>query len=247
MSSAAVPRNRATAETPHARQREAKRSFYRRPDVAARYDEQRFGGRSGARVNARELRLVASLLPRVDVAADVACGTGRLLSTLRARAARVVGLDASAAMLVQARRRGPADLVQADAFRLPLVDGAVGASTALRLLFHFDDPAPLLRELRRVSRAGGTLVCDTCSWSPRGLVPLGRGRWGERVATIDPGRFRAVAEAAGWRIRAERPCFLLTPYLYRRLPVDAVRALERLERVLPARLLSRTFWALEAV
>jgi SAM-dependent methyltransferase len=246
-STAAEPRDRATAETPHARQREAKRSFYRRPDVAASYDEQRFGGPSGARVNARELRLAASLLPRVDVAADVACGTGRLLPTLRARAPRVVGLDASAAMLAQARHRGPADLVQADAFRLPLVDGAIGAAAALRLLFHFDDPAPLLRELRRVSRPGGTLVCDTCNWSPRGLVPLGRGRWGDRVATIDPRRFREVAGAAGWRVRAERPCFLLTPYLYRRLPVDVVRVLERLESVLPTRLLSRTFWALEAV
>jgi len=224
----------------------AKRGFYRQPEVAASYDEQRFGGASGAYVNARELRLVAALLPAAGVVADVGCGTGRALPALRQRARWLLAFDASLPMLQAAAGRGADRLVQADAFALPVAAGACDAVTCIRLLFHFDDPVPLLRELRRITRVGGTLVCDTCTWSPRALLPLDRRHWGERVFPISRARFRALAQAAGWRVRAERPCFLLSPYLYRRLPPWAARALERLEEALPSALLCRVFWALEA-
>jgi ubiquinone/menaquinone biosynthesis C-methylase UbiE len=222
---------------------EAKRAFYRDDRVAAAYDRQRFGGSSGAYVNTREIGLAGSLLPpRMDAVADVGTGTGRLLPLLRERASRVLGLDASLAMLGAAK----GVLIQADAFALPIRDGGLDAATCLRLLFHFDDPAPALRELRRVVGAGGVLVCDTSTWSPRGLLPLGRRAWGERVAAMSRPRFRALAQAAGWRVAAERPCFLISPYMYRRLPLALARALERLERHLPEQLLCRVFWRLEA-
>lgn len=225
---------------------EAKRAFYREDRVAAAYDRQRFGGSSGAYVNSREIGLVGSLLPaRMDAVADVGTGTGRLLPLLRARSARVLGLDASSAMLGQVRDGGHA-LVQADAFALPLRDGGIEAATCLRLLFHFDDPAPALRELRRAVRPGGMLVCDTSTWSPRGLLPMGRGAWGERVASMSRQRFRALAQGTGWHVSAERPCFLISPYMYRRLPLPLARGLERLERHLPEQLLCRVFWRLEA-
>jgi SAM-dependent methyltransferase len=226
---------------------EEKRSFYRRTEVAAAYDAQRFGGRSGAYVNEREGRAVLELLPPGGTVVDVACGTGRVHPLLRERAERLVGLDASLPMLAGARGRGADLLAAGDAFRLPIADGAADTVVALRFLFHFDDLAPLLAELRRITRPGGTLVCDTASWSPRSLLPLDRGRWGARVATIRPSTFRSLAGEAGWRANRARPAFLGSPYLYRRLPLPVARKLESLERALPARLRCRVYWALQAV
>jgi SAM-dependent methyltransferase len=232
---------------------EAKRAFYREERVAAAYDRQRFGGASGAYVNNRELAVVAGLLPAsLGSVADVGAGTGRLLPLLRQRAKRVVALDASMAMLRHANphpgplQEGEGSLVQADAFALPLASGELDGATCLRLLFHLQEPAAVLRELRRVVRPGGVLVCDSATWSPRGVIPLGRGAWGERVSAMNPAAFRSLAQEAGWRVIAERGCFLISPYTYRRLPLALARLLERLEAHLPERWRCRTFWRLDA-
>jgi SAM-dependent methyltransferase len=223
-----------------------KRDFYRLAGVAGAYEAQRFGGASGAHVNARELALVCALLPPGGPYADIACGTGRLTSALRRRGDVVLPCDSSLAMLRVAQRNRVGPVVQADAFALPIGDAGYAGAVTLRLLFHFADPAPLLRELRRVVRPGGALVCDTYTWSARALLPLGRERWGAGVSTISRARFSVLAAACGWRVREERPCFLISPYIYRRLPLPVVRLLERLERRLPAALLCRVFWRLEA-
>lgn len=234
-------------DTPQSVQVEEKRAWYRRDDVAGTYDDQRFGGPSGGHVNERELSIVQSLLPRHGRFADVGCGTGRLTAVLRGRGNVVVPVDASAAMLAVAVRRGVHPVVQGDAFHLPVADGACDGTTAVRFLFHFSDPVPLLRELRRVTRRGGTLVCDTYLWSPRSLLAVNKERWGTRVATVSAAVFTRIARECGWSVRSEVHCFLVSPYIYRRLPLSLVRLLERLERRLPGVLLCRVFWALEAV
>lgn len=226
--------------------RAEKRAFYRRAAVAATYDDQRFGGVSGAHVNSRELALVESLLPSGGIVADVACGTGRLTARLRARGDTVLPCDSSFAMLQVARSHGVGPVAQGDAFALPIADGTCDGAATLRVLFHFADPAPMLGEVRRIVRPGGILVCDTYSWSIRALSSVGRRRWGAGVSTIGREQFRMLAGQCGWTVREEYPCFLVSPYLYRRLPLPLVRSLERLEGRLPARLLCRVFWALEA-
>lgn len=222
-----------------------KRAFYQQVQVAQSYERQRFGGASGAWVNRREVDIVLSLIPPGGTVADIGCGTGRLAHALDARGDRVVGLDTSLAMLGLARGNGTA-CVQADAFHLPLRGGAFDGVTALRLLFHFAQPGPLLQEFRRLTRPGGTLVCDTYTWSPRSLIAVGRGQWGERVATIGCQTFRDLARDCGWSVAQEVPCFLFSPYVYRRLPLPLARSAARLERVVPSALLCRTFWALRA-
>jgi SAM-dependent methyltransferase len=49
-------------------------------------------------------------------------------------------------------------LVVADATALPLRDGTVSLALAMHMLYHVPDPADALRELRRVTRAGGRVV-----------------------------------------------------------------------------------------
>jgi ubiquinone/menaquinone biosynthesis C-methylase UbiE len=225
----------------------AKRRFYSDAEVARRYDRLRFGGRSGRYVNQREIALVERLLPAGRRIVDVGAGTGRIGLALARRGDTVVSCDPSEAMLRQATAHGLKHEVQGDGFALPFVDGAFQGAVALRLLFHFANVRPLLGEIRRVVRLGGTLVCDTYAWSARALLPLQAARWGPAVYAVRSRSFAARAAASGWAVRQVVPCFLTSPYVYQLLPERASLRLERWEQRVPRRLLARRFWALTAV
>jgi demethylmenaquinone methyltransferase/2-methoxy-6-polyprenyl-1,4-benzoquinol methylase len=96
-----------------------------------------------------------------DTVLDVATGTGAVALELRRRkGCEVVGVDQSAGMLEEARRRvdGRVRLVEASADELPFDDGAFDALTFTYLLRYVDDPEATLRELSRVVRPGGTIA-----------------------------------------------------------------------------------------
>src|SRR6202167_61896 len=62
-------------------------------------------------------------------------------------------------MLAAARERGGgAALVNADATALPLAPGSVDLLLAMHMLYHVPDPLDAVREFRRVTRPGGTVV-----------------------------------------------------------------------------------------
>jgi demethylmenaquinone methyltransferase / 2-methoxy-6-polyprenyl-1,4-benzoquinol methylase len=92
---------------------------------------------------------------------DVATGTGLVARALRSRyGCTVVGVDQSAGMLAEARRRsdGGIEFVAGRADALPFGDGEFDALTFTYLLRYVDDPAATVRELARVVRTGGTLA-----------------------------------------------------------------------------------------
>jgi demethylmenaquinone methyltransferase/2-methoxy-6-polyprenyl-1,4-benzoquinol methylase len=96
-----------------------------------------------------------------DRVLDVATGTGAVaLELVRRKGCRVVGVDQSAEMLSEARRRAGerVELVEASAEALPFADGEFDALTFTYLLRYVDDPAATLRELARVVRPGGTVA-----------------------------------------------------------------------------------------
>ncbi len=96
-----------------------------------------------------------------DRVLDVATGTGAVaLELVRRKGCAVVGVDASAGMLAEARRRtnGTIELVEASAESLPFADGEFDALTFTYLLRYVEDPASTLRELARVVRPGGTVA-----------------------------------------------------------------------------------------
>jgi demethylmenaquinone methyltransferase / 2-methoxy-6-polyprenyl-1,4-benzoquinol methylase len=96
-----------------------------------------------------------------DRVLDVATGTGLVARELvRRYRCRVVGVDQSAGMLDEARRRlgGRIELVEASADELPFADGEFDALTFTYLFRYVDDPAATLRELARTVRAGGTIA-----------------------------------------------------------------------------------------
>jgi SAM-dependent methyltransferase len=90
---------------------------------------------------------------------DLGCGHGRHLRPMRAAGARVVGIDAAAALL----RRAGGCVARGDMRRLPFRDGVFAGAWALFNTFgYFDDDGNLavLRELRRVLAPGGWLLMD---------------------------------------------------------------------------------------
>lgn len=104
------------------------------------------------------------LLPAEWTVADVGAGTGFLLPSLAAHFAKVIAVDASAAMLECARQRlGEMDGSQV-AFhvgefeRLPLSDGECDLATACLVLHHVGRPPQALTEMHRVLKPGGRLL-----------------------------------------------------------------------------------------
>lgn len=95
---------------------------------------------------------------------DVACGPGTLAVAVARDAARVVGLDATGAMLDRARRRADAaslhkvSFVEGDAENLPFDDGTFDAVVNRASLHHFLDPGRAIAEMARVLKPGGRAV-----------------------------------------------------------------------------------------
>jgi SAM-dependent methyltransferase len=101
---------------------------------------------------------------------DEAVSAG-LYAPLAERADRVVGIDASAAIVAAARLRHSGLVAQcADVRKLPFADGEFDAVVSNSTLDHFQSPAEIvvgLRELSRVLRPGGTLVLTLDNpWNP---------------------------------------------------------------------------------
>ncbi len=90
---------------------------------------------------------------------DAGAGPGHAARAARARGARVVAADLSAAMLACARHADPLlPLVRADAGTLPVAGGAFTAVVAGFCLPHLADPAAGTAELARALAPGGWLA-----------------------------------------------------------------------------------------
>jgi SAM-dependent methyltransferase len=103
-----------------------------------------------------------------QIVADVGCGNGFDLRQIvpQRRCRHAIGLDLSAGMLRSLEdlsQSGRLSLVQADAQRLPLADRSVDVAMAMHMLYHVPDVTTAIRELRRITRRGGTVLASTNS------------------------------------------------------------------------------------
>lgn len=103
-----------------------------------------------------------------QVVADVGCSNGFDLRQIvpQGRCHHAIGLDLSAGMLGSLkglRRSVGLSLVQADAQRLPLPDRTVDVAMAMHMLYHVPDIPAAIRELRRITKPGGTVLASTNS------------------------------------------------------------------------------------
>jgi ubiquinone/menaquinone biosynthesis C-methylase UbiE len=103
-------------------------------------------------------------LPPATAALDVATGTGIFARALAPHCSSVVGLDATEAMLAEARARAAEEQLanirfeQGDATAMPFPAGAFGLVTCRLAVHHFPAPGRILREMARVLAPGGSLA-----------------------------------------------------------------------------------------
>jgi ubiquinone/menaquinone biosynthesis C-methylase UbiE len=177
---------------------------------------------------------VQSIEPLLDVTEvreglrvlDVATGPGYAAAAAARRGANVVGLDFSAAMVAEARRKHPTlDFREGDAEELPFADDSFDAVVMNFGLLHVPRPERAVREAHRVLRPRGRFGFTV--WAPPeqaiglGLVLRAIQRHGDMSVPLPPGppffRFsdsgecRRVLQDAGF----ESPHVNLVPQVWR--------------------------------
>jgi ubiquinone/menaquinone biosynthesis C-methylase UbiE len=101
-----------------------------------------------------------------DRVLDVGCGLGddaRELAAMVAPGGRVIAVDASAAMVAQARKRSEGlglavEFAVGDAHELEFADASFAACWSERVLQHLADPGRAIAQMARVTRPGGWVV-----------------------------------------------------------------------------------------
>lgn len=227
------------------------REWYQEGETAEEYDEWRFS-KGGAVIDDGEKERLFGMLGDVEGRSvlDVACGTGRFSVAMGERGADVTGVDISAPMLRQARRKAASrdvdvGFLRGDGKRLPFPDDAVDVVTAMRFFHLADDPAAYLAEMKRVAR--DAVVFDTFMRSSARVLYTRFLPMGSRL--YDEDDVRDFVEEAGLEL-AERDADFYFPFgLYRVTPkavASAVRGVdESLQSAAGDRFCSVGYWRAE--
>ncbi len=109
---------------------------------------------------------------------DIGCGKGMMafrLSKYLPEGARVWGIDQEEKYIKSARRYAAKKMgdrsvefhfMRGDAYEIPLEDDSVDMSVCQTLLIHLESPLAAIREMKRITRPGGTVI----AFEPNNLV-----------------------------------------------------------------------------
>lgn len=148
---------------------------------------------------------------------DVACGPGIISCFFAKRAGHVTGLDFVPAMLDRARRYQAEQQVHNVAWRLgsstnlPFPDSAFDCVVTRFSFHHFLEPLVALREMKRVTKPGGTvLVCDV---APSAATQAAFNHWEilrdpSHTRALTLAEFEALGDSAGLTLRRKENCRL---------------------------------------
>jgi len=119
-----------------------------------------------------------AMIPSDWAVADLGCGTGNASAFLAPHVREVFAIDQSGPMLESAAKRLEAFVnvrfIEGRLDAIPLDDSSVDATVSILVLHHLDDLEAMFREMRRITRSGGTaLVVD--------MFEIGRASCRERV------------------------------------------------------------------
>lgn len=96
------------------------------------------------------------------VVGDLGCGTGQVSASLAPFVARIMAIDASAAMLQSAKKRlqgfDHIDLRRGELEALPIDDAQLDAAMMMLVLHHLPEPERALTEAARALKAGGRML-----------------------------------------------------------------------------------------
>jgi SAM-dependent methyltransferase len=157
-----------------------------------------------------------------DRVLDLGCGTGALSYALArvGPSVRVTGVDASSEYVRHADTHKPDDRIQfaiADARALEFSDDSFDRTLSMLVLTFIPDAVEAVREMMRVTRAGGTVAAAV--WDYGGGMEMLRAFWDEAVAhdpsiaardernlpLCRPGELGAFWRSAGLRQVEEQP------------------------------------------
>jgi SAM-dependent methyltransferase len=224
-----------------------KRLSYSRNSIVDSYDRRRFHGRSGEFVNWIELDTAYSFLKKYSlynkVILDAPCGTGRFSQFLKTVGIEIIGIDYSEAMVKQTLNKIKIPIARGDLFSLPIKTSSVGCIISLRFMFHYRSIRDILYELKRVLCDGGVVIFDTFNWSPKANFIFRDNRVFIHTRTKLVGLLKEI----GLNIIDERHCFLVSPQVYKILPLRLTKLMRDFEKLLPSCLLARSFWCAEKV
>ncbi|MDG4861942.1 methyltransferase domain-containing protein [Streptomyces sp. T-3] len=157
--------------------------------------------------------LLTALLEQTEpdaAIADLGCGPGHVAAWLAGQGARTVGIDLSAGMVAEGRRRFPkVEFREGDLLELPARDGEFASAVALYTIIHLgpDELHRAFAEAHRVLRPSGLmLVAFHMGAEVRHLDEW----WGHDVDVdfrfLDPAHIADLLEAAGFTVemRMER-------------------------------------------
>ena len=112
--------------------------------------------------------LALAATPKItDTALDIACGPGTVVAAFAGRVSHATGLDATSAMLAQARNLGArlalsnVSWIQGDVCALPFTQETFDIVSCRFAFHHFEAPEKAFAEMLRVCRRAGRIVlCD---------------------------------------------------------------------------------------
>jgi 2-polyprenyl-3-methyl-5-hydroxy-6-metoxy-1,4-benzoquinol methylase len=103
-------------------------------------------------------------LPRNALILDIGAGGGQLVRIISRRGRQILGLDIPTRNLKRIRESLSSSLqkyffpISADAYNLPLRPESVDAVFLSEVIEHLDDPATVLKEIRRAIKPGGSII-----------------------------------------------------------------------------------------
>jgi ubiquinone/menaquinone biosynthesis C-methylase UbiE len=213
-----------------------KREFYQRGSVASEYDRVRTHSEAGRFTQRLEVDAVRRVFAPSETLLEVACGTGRILKSLRADGRNVMGLDQSESMLKAGGLLGQPGIVTGDVFQMPFPDGSIEGLYTFRFTNHYGDLSGFFRECGRVLKPGGGFLFDIMRWSPLvfDFPALGGRNYLHRQRQL-----QKWLGDAGFSVESVEGLFSLTPYFMARLPKVLARCAQW---AFPKRWYAVTLW-----
>lgn len=107
-----------------------------------------------------EVRKILSVADvRAKAVLDIGCGYGKFSSFWKEKmASLVVGMDFSKKMLEQAPKNSDCSFILGDMFKIPVKDKSFDLVTCIGVANYYENAAPILKEIRRVSRQSAIIT-----------------------------------------------------------------------------------------
>ncbi|MFZ1154795.1 MAG: class I SAM-dependent methyltransferase [Solirubrobacteraceae bacterium] len=129
---------------------------------------------------------------------DAGCGSGRNMVEL-AQHGQVTGVELSDTSVELARERNVGEVLAGSVMDMPFDNASFDLTVSLDVIEHLEDDVGALRELRRVTTAGGRLLVTVPAyqwlWSGHDEINHHHRRYNRRTLL-------AAAENAGWRLES---------------------------------------------